>query len=544
MRNSKKKLLVFVFLGASAATVVSLGEKSGAPATSKTLSEAQAYLRPVQTSGRPLATTVPVQGHDLRVESTVESDVMTTTKFQDFFHEPSTGAWIEVVGSMSLVHQNEKGRVFSNKLAHWDHSFGRPMSPADATDLAKALFMQSHGTARAPLRIQLKVLPNQERTDAQLVYWVDFEDRLLILDAENGNVVHDISKHRAITAPPKVKVYSAQGLGDRTSKYSGDSDTSDIPQKLLESCQLVSTKEDSEGTPIVINPDRCQLTAENSSVLPAADEDSVRTLANTGIVAQYYSEKHGRSSFDGKGTELISVVHVGDSFDNAYWDEEQSFMAYGDGDGTASGSYTQALDIVGHEMTHGVTAATAKLLGTGEAGALNEAYSDFFGIMISNMRDPNPDWTVGKEISLAAEGKEPGMRSLAMPGKFTLSTFTDKKMTKTAEVPFPSKFSEKLAIGQECNDKNDQCEIHGNATIPGHASYLIAKALELSDEKSQNRYDRAAKLYYTVLTQWLTATDGFAIAAKDTVDACKLMYQAQDCTKVEQAFVATGILGK
>ena len=82
-------------------------------------------------------------------------------------------------------------------------------------------------------------------------------------------------------------------------------------------------------------------------------------------------------------------MHTGDSYDNAFWDEEHSYMAYGDGDGDGeiSGSFTLALDIVGHEMTHGVTADTAKLIGSGESGALNEAYSDFFGIMISNMTE-------------------------------------------------------------------------------------------------------------------------------------------------------------
>ena len=60
-----------------------------------------------------------------------------------------------------------------------------------------------------------------------------------------------------------------------------------------------------------------------------------------------------------------------------------------------------------------------------------------------------------------------------------------------------------LAVGQECSDKNDQCEVHGNSTIPGHASYLVAKALEDTGAEPANRYDRAAKLYYTVLSQFL-----------------------------------------
>jgi Zn-dependent metalloprotease len=102
--------------------------------------------------------------------------------------------------------------------------------------------------------------------------------------------------------------------------------------------------------------------------------------------------------------------------------------------------------------------------------------------------------------------------------------------------------SERLAVGQECSDKNDQCEVHGNSTIPGHASYLIAKALEDKSGPAGNRYDRAGTLYYTVLTQYLTANDGFTQAANDTLEACKLLYSATDCSKVQHAFELTGML--
>jgi Zn-dependent metalloprotease len=441
---------------------------------------------------------------------------------------------------MSLNHQTPKGTFVSNKLARFDRDFGTPMAQADAAALAKTAH-SAHGQAE-PLRIALKILPNPERTDARLVYWVDFEDRLMILDAQSGQIVHDISKHRAIAALPKLRVYNAQGMAEHTAEWGDGDDLDQLPQKLKNVCQLISTKDDSSGSPILIHPDRCTLAAENSVPLPGADDDSVRALQNSGAVAQYYAETQNRSSFDDQGTELVSVVHVGDSFDNAYWDEEGSFMAYGDGDGKVSRSYTLALDIVGHEMTHGVTAATAKLLGTGEAGALNEAYSDFFGIMISNSKEARSDWTIGKEIFPGGPGQEAGMRSLARPGKFMTSVFTDAKQETTAEVPFPSKMSEKLAQGQECTDKNDQCEVHGNSTIPSHASYLVAKALEDSNAPAQSRFDRAAKLYYTVLTQWLTSTDCFATAANDTVQACKLMYNADDCAKVAHAFAMTEML--
>lgn len=110
----------------------------------------------------------------------------------------------------------------------------------------------------------------------------------------------------------------------------------------------------------------------------------------------YYLEKHQRNSIDGLGYKLKNLVHYDQNFANAYWDGSQMVF----GDGNASIGPLVSLDIIGHEITHGLTANTAKLLLENESGALNESFSDIFGVTIDwYKRSTKANWTVGEEVS-------------------------------------------------------------------------------------------------------------------------------------------------
>lgn len=126
-----------------------------------------------------------------------------------------------------------------------------------------------------------------------------------------------------------------------------------------------------------------------------------------GAIATYdfYLNKYNRNSIDNKGYKLKNYVHYGQNFANAYWDGNQ--MIYGDGD-TKTKPLT-SIDIIGHEITHGLTANTAKLISENESGALNESFSDIFGVLIDFYARPNSaNWTVGEQVSNS-------IRSLADP---------------------------------------------------------------------------------------------------------------------------------
>ena len=133
-----------------------------------------------------------------------------------------------------------------------------------------------------------------------------------------------------------------------------------------------------------------------------AARESAAVDAHYGVATtwDYFKNTHGRLGIanDGKGT--YARVHYGTNYDNAFWSDTCFCMTFGDGDGSTDGPLG-SLDIAGHEMTHGITSRTAKLVYRGESGGLNEATSDIFGSMVEfaavNASDPG-DYEIGEEI--------------------------------------------------------------------------------------------------------------------------------------------------
>ena len=119
-----------------------------------------------------------------------------------------------------------------------------------------------------------------------------------------------------------------------------------------------------------------------------------------GATYDLYSAAFSRDSIDGLGMELISSVHFDEGFNNAFWNGAQ--MVYGDGDGRLFTGFTKSIDVIGHELTHGVTQHTAGLAYEGQSGALNESFSDVFGSLVKqrslNQTADRADWLIGEGI--------------------------------------------------------------------------------------------------------------------------------------------------
>lgn len=127
--------------------------------------------------------------------------------------------------------------------------------------------------------------------------------------------------------------------------------------------------------------------------------DQAATDAHFGAEATYdfYKQTFNRNSVDDNGYKLLSYVHYSTNYVNAFWDGTQ--MTYGDGQVSQGFNIMTALDVCGHEITHGVVQNTANL-GNGEAGALNEAFADIFGTSVEWFARPTQhDWFMGKDIS-------------------------------------------------------------------------------------------------------------------------------------------------
>jgi len=113
-------------------------------------------------------------------------------------------------------------------------------------------------------------------------------------------------------------------------------------------------------------------------------------------IYDYFLSDHGRNSYDDAGARIISYTRYGNNFVSAFWGGGR--MHFGDGDGSINGPLV-ALDVVGHEFTHGVTEFSSNLIYQGESGALNESFSDIFGILVEfDVEGINGDWLLGEDF--------------------------------------------------------------------------------------------------------------------------------------------------
>lgn len=152
----------------------------------------------------------------------------------------------------------------------------------------------------------------------------------------------------------------------------------------------------------------------------SADLTVKRAYDETKAVADFYKTVFGRNSIDNAGMTLGSSVHYGVNYNNAFWNGMR--MTYGDGDANIFIDFTKSNDVIGHELTHGVTQHSLQLAYTNEAGGLNESLSDVFGSMFRQWRAgqsvDKADWLIGHEImgpGATARGYT-CLRDMASPG--------------------------------------------------------------------------------------------------------------------------------
>jgi len=180
--------------------------------------------------------------------------------------------------------------------------------------------------------------------------------------------------------------------------------------------------------------DRVVYDAKNGSSLPGtvvrkegdgpnADVAVNEAYDGSGVTYDLYNDVYQRNSIDANGMRLDSTVHYRRGYDNAFWDGEQ--MVYGDGDEDLPederlfNRFTIALDVIGHELTHGVTQFEAKLQYFQQPGALNESMSDVFGSLVKQYQlqqlASEADWIIGSGL-LTANVNGVGIRSMKAPG--------------------------------------------------------------------------------------------------------------------------------
>lgn len=150
----------------------------------------------------------------------------------------------------------------------------------------------------------------------------------------------------------------------------------------------------------------------------AANDEAVdKAYETSGFVRDFFKDTFGLNSIDDNGLDVISNVHYGKDYNNAFWDGDE--MTYGDGDGKEFKDFASAIDVVAHELAHGITQFLANLEYRSQSGALNEHFSDVFGTIIKQkylQQDiAEADWLIGDTVVTDAF---PGVaiRSMKAPG--------------------------------------------------------------------------------------------------------------------------------
>jgi Zn-dependent metalloprotease len=259
---------------------------------------------------------------------------------------------------------------------------------------------------------------------------------------------------------------------------------------------------------------------------PVADVDANDAYDGLGDTWSLYANVFNRNSIDDAGMDLIGSVHVGTKWNNAQWDGAQ--MRFGDGDGVTFNRLTIAVDIMGHELTHGVTQYTAGLLYQDQAGALNESVSDVFGSLVKQyaaspeQTAANADWLIGAGI-WAPGINGVALRSMKAPG----TAFNDPVVGKD---PQPAHMRDYLVTTRDFGG------VHTNSGIPNHAFYLLAVAL------GGHAWDQAGPIWYETLRDSRLKPDAeFVDFATLTADNALRLYGATVEAAVIDAWTQVGV---
>jgi len=410
---------------------------------------------------------------------------------------------LPVVGGRIAVHINADGTISEVTNAARDVS-GLPLAPTVAAGSAAETARSSteKGAANAGATDLVYVITSSDG-EIHLAWQVDVRAQhalvhdLVYVDAVTGNVV---ARHPQIQPVKNRAVFTGSGQ-----VFPG-----------------------ANPTPL------------GNETTPPTEQTAKYAFDNTGITYDVYNQLFQRDSYDNAGAELDSIVHVvfddgqgGTTGDNAFWDGQE--MVYGDGDGVEFGTFSRALDVTAHELTHAVTGATAMLVYQDESGALNEASSDIMGAVVeehhAGMVSDNT-WLVGEDVYTP---NTPGdaLRYMSNP---TLDAPIYNNMYSSADY-YPERFMQSL----------DNGGVHFNSGIANLFFYLVSQGGTHPRHKTPYTaigigIDEAGATWYRALTQgYFMANTNFAQARTATETTAKALYGNSAKTAVSLAWATVGV---
>ncbi|MFF2504976.1 M4 family metallopeptidase [Streptomyces sp. NPDC058067] len=243
----------------------------------------------------------------------------------------------------------------------------------------------------------------------------------------------------------------------------------------------------------------------------------------------FYKTAFNRNGIAGDGKAAYSRVHYGSAYVNAFWDDSCFCMTYGDG--TNNTHPLTSLDVAGHEMSHGLTAATAKLNYSRESGGLNEATSDIFGTSVeffANNSSDVGDYLIGEKIDIRGNGTP--LRYMDQPSKDGSSA-------------------------DYWNKRVGSLDVHYSSGVANHFFYLLSEGsgtktingVTYNSPTSDNSTltgigrDKAQQIWYKALSTYMTSTTNYAGARTATLQAAADLYGANSAEQNAVAATWTAV---
>jgi Zn-dependent metalloprotease len=259
---------------------------------------------------------------------------------------------------------------------------------------------------------------------------------------------------------------------------------------------------------------------------PTKDPTVNEAFDGLGETWDFWQQAFSRDSIDDENMPLRGIVHYGEEYPNAFWDGRR--MVFGDGDGEIFDRFTKALDVIGHELGHGVIEDEAALEYHGQSGALNEHIADVAGTMVKQRKlgqtADRADWLIGADIR-GSEFEGHALRSMQAPG----TAYDDPKLGKD---PQPAHFKDYVRTVE------DNGGVHINSGIPNHAFYLLATKL------GGKSWHAPGHIWYDALrSPLLTPTASFKLFARVTHRAARQRFGvgSDQAKAVREAWAEVGI---
>lgn len=250
-----------------------------------------------------------------------------------------------------------------------------------------------------------------------------------------------------------------------------------------------------------------------------ANADAVSAAFNLSESYDYYYQRHGRNSYNNKGSNLVATVRVG-GLANASWTDDTKEMVFGDAD-----RYAASLDVIGHELTHGVIFSIGSkpiLDYISQSGALNESFADIFGEMIeARSKGGLPDWLIGSVLNDV-------LRNMSNPPAIPAG----------GGFSYPRKMSEFVSLPE--TEAGDRGGVHINSSIINRAYYLIASGLSgnIGIPDSEAVFYRCLTTKFLPQSQFIDARLGCIASAEELFGV-----GSRQALKVAEGFDAIELFG-